>query len=225
VSHDLRAPLRHIVGFADLLRDTKGSQLDDSALRYLRNIGEAAVFAGLLVDNLLSFSQMGRAALTPRQVGLTDLVDQAILDLRKEIAGRPVQWKIGALPDVQADPIFLSLALRNLLSNAAKYSRSRTPAVISVDAEVRENDVVTHVRDNGVGFNMKYVDKLFGIFQRLHRVDEFEGTGIGLANVKRIIERHGGRVWAQGEPDRGAVFSFSLPKATSTSTPRTRTDA
>jgi light-regulated signal transduction histidine kinase (bacteriophytochrome) len=225
VSHDLRAPLRHIVGFSDLLKQTQGVELGETGLRYLKNIGDAAVFAGLLVDNLLSFSQMGRAALRPRRVNLAELVDKAIADLSRETAADAVQWKIGALPDVHADPVFLSLALRNLLSNAVKYSRGRQPAIVHVDAETSADGVTTHVRDNGVGFNMKYVDKLFGIFQRLHRVEDFEGTGIGLANVKRIIERHGGQVWAQGEPDHGAVFSFSLPHANSPTLLQKKADA
>lgn len=225
VSHDLRAPLRHIVGFSDLLRQTQGLSLDANGLRYLNNIGDAAVFAGLLVDNLLSFSQMGRAALRPRRVSLAELVEKAVSDLRKEGSAEAVRWELGALPEVHADPIFLLLALRNLLSNAVKYSRGRNPAIVGIDAEAAEGGVTVRIRDNGVGFSMKYVDKLFGIFQRLHRAEDFEGTGIGLANVKRIIERHGGRVWAQGEPDRGAVFSFFLPNANTATMHRKSADA
>ena len=194
-------------------------------MRYLKNIGDSAVFAGLLVDNLLSFSQMGRAALRPRRVNLAELVDKAIADLSRDTAADTVQWKIGALPEVHADPVFLSLALRNLLSNAVKYSRGRQPAIVNIEAQTTAEGVTTHIRDNGVGFNMKYVDKLFGIFQRLHRAEDFEGTGIGLANVKRIIERHGGRVWAQGEPDRGAEFCFSLPHLNSPNLLRKKADA
>lgn len=225
VSHDLRAPLRHIVGFADLLRQDRGSSLDANGLRYLKNIGEAAVFAGLLVDNLLSFSQMGRAALRPRRVSLAELIEKIAAEVSRETVPGAVQWNIGALPEVHADPVFLSLALRNLLANAVKYSRDRKPAVIKVEAQRDAVGVTTHVSDNGVGFDMKYVDKLFGIFQRLHRAEDFEGTGIGLANVRRIIERHGGRVWAQGEPERGATFSFFLPANPSQTETRKHADA
>jgi two-component system, chemotaxis family, sensor kinase Cph1 len=217
VSHDLRAPLRHIVGYSDLLRELKAAQLDGDGLRYVHHIGEAAVFAGQLVDNLLSFSQMGRAALKPTLFALGGLVQTVIADLQEEGTPSPVEWNVEPLPEVRADPAFLRLALRNLLGNAIKYSAARKPPRVRIWSEDAGEEVRVHVGDNGVGFNMKYVDKLFGIFQRLHRVEEFEGTGIGLANVKRIVERHGGRVWARGEPDAGATFSFSLPKPSTAS--------
>ncbi|NKF23734.1 ATP-binding protein [Solimonas marina] len=212
VSHDLRAPLRHIVGYADLLDEFEGAQLSERGRRFLRNIGESAHFAGTLVDDLLTFSQMGRAALRITRVDLNALVESVLRDLAPDLRGRDIQWKIGTLPTVRADPSFLLLALRNLLSNAIKYTRTRQTAEIQLEAEEDADSHIVHVRDNGVGFNMQYAPKLFGVFQRLHRMEDFEGTGIGLANVRRIIERHDGRVWARGEPDRGAEFSFSLPK-------------
>jgi chemotaxis family two-component system sensor kinase Cph1 len=212
VSHDLRAPLRHIVGYADLLREFEGNALSERGTRFLHNIEESAHFAGTLVDNLLSFSQMGRSALRRSDFPLRSLIDRTIDDLKEELANRDVRWDIGELPVVSADPTFLQLAVRNLLSNAVKYTRKRATAEISIEAEEQADYHVIHVRDNGVGFNMHYANKLFGVFQRLHRMEDFEGTGIGLANVRRIIERHDGHVWAQGEPDRGATFSFSLPK-------------
>jgi chemotaxis family two-component system sensor kinase Cph1 len=212
VSHDLRAPLRHIVGYADLLKEFEGSQLSERGQRFLNNIDEAAHFAGTLVDDLLSFSQMGRAALRLGSVHLNELLASVIRDLRDETAGRDIQWNIAPLPTVQADSAFLQLALRNLLANAIKYTRTRSPAVITITSEELADAWAFHVADNGVGFNMHYVNKLFGVFQRLHRMEDFEGTGIGLANVRRIVERHDGRVWAQGEIDHGAVFSFTLPR-------------
>lgn len=222
VSHDLRAPLRHIVGYADLLREFDGTQLSDRGQRFLTNIDEAAHFAGTLVDDLLSFSQMGRAALRLGSVHMSDLLASVIRDLRGETENRDIQWNIGVLPTVVADSAFLQLALRNLLSNAIKYTRTRAPAVITITSEELADAWAFHVVDNGVGFNMNYVDKLFGVFQRLHRMEDFEGTGIGLANVRRIVERHDGRVWAEGEIDRGAKFSFTLPKTLKTPKAPTR---
>ena len=211
VSHDLRAPMRHIVGFADLLLEFEGAQLTERGQRFLRNIKESAHFAGKLVDDLLSFSQMGRSALQLAPVDMNELVQAQIQRLQHDIRERRIRWEVSPLPVVQADPVFLNLALYNLLSNAVKYTRGREEAVVSVLAETTADEHVFHVRDNGVGFAAEYAHKLFGVFQRLHKMEEFEGTGIGLANVRRIIERHGGRVWAAGEPDHGAEFSFSLP--------------
>ncbi len=220
VSHDLRAPLRHIVGYADLLREFEGQQLSDRGNRFLHNIEESAHFAGTLVDDLLTFSQMGRSALRITAVPLRALVERAIVDLHIETEGRSIDWRVGDLPTVQGDPSFLMLVFRNLLSNAIKYSRGRSPQVIEISAEDRTDSQVVHVRDNGIGFSMQYVSKLFGVFQRLHRMEDFEGTGIGLANVRRIIERHDGHVWAEGEPDKGARFSFSLPKVPRAADPK-----
>ena len=212
VSHDLRAPLRHIAGYAELLSDFEGDKLSERGLRFLDHIGESARFAGTLVDNLLSFSQMGRSALHLSAVNLQALVEAIREEMKPDYESRSLEWHIENLPKVVADAAFLHLALRNLLSNAIKYSRDRQPAIIVVAAEVTEEEIIVSVRDNGVGFNMDYADKLFGVFQRLHRMEEFEGTGIGLASVRRIIERHDGRVWAEGKPDQGATFYFALPK-------------
>jgi light-regulated signal transduction histidine kinase (bacteriophytochrome) len=212
VSHDLRAPLRHIVGFADLLIESAGSEDGQQRLRFLKNIKDAARMAGKLVDDLLSFSQMGRASLHPHMVDMNDLVRDCIGKLALEARGRNIEWDIAPLPAVHADPTFLHLAMYNLLSNAVKFTGQRDPAVIRVSAEDHPGETVFHVADNGAGFNMDYVHKLFGVFQRLHRMEDFQGTGIGLANVRRIVERHNGRVWANSVQGEGATFSFALPK-------------
>ena len=211
VSHDLRAPLRHIAGYAELLGEFEGERLSERGLRFLDHIGESARFAGTLVDNLLSFSQMGRAALRLSDVDLQAQVEAIRTEMAPDFEGRRVEWRIEGLPVVIADAAFLHLAMRNLLSNAIKYSRDRSPSIIEVSARVEGNEVVVAVSDNGVGFDMEYAGKLFGVFQRLHRMEEFEGTGIGLASVRRIIERHDGRVWAEGRLDEGATFYFALP--------------
>jgi light-regulated signal transduction histidine kinase (bacteriophytochrome) len=212
VSHDLRAPLRHIVGFADLLLESAGSEDAMQRQRFLKNIKEAARLAGKLVDDLLSFSQMGRASLHPTNVNMNDLVTACLDKLALETRGRNIEWDIGPLPTICADPTFLHLAVFNLLSNAVKFTGQRDPAVIRVFAEEQPHETVFRVVDNGAGFNMEYVHKLFGVFQRLHRMEDFQGTGIGLANVRRIIERHDGRVWAESVQGEGATFSFALPK-------------
>jgi len=212
VSHDLRAPLRHIVGFADLLIESSGSEDAQMRQRFLKNIKEAARLAGKLVDDLLSFSQMGRAALRPTTVDMKELVGACVDKLALETRGRNIDWDIAPLPTVWADPTFLHLAMLNLLSNAVKFTAQRDPAVIRVTAEDHAHETVFHVADNGAGFNMEYVHKLFGVFQRLHRMEDFQGTGIGLANVRRIVERHNGRVWANSTLGESATFSFALPK-------------
>ncbi len=212
VSHDLRAPLRHIVGFADLLIESAGSEDGQQRQRFLKNIKEAARLAGKLVDDLLSFSQMGRASLRPTEVDMNDLVAACIDKVALEARGRNIEWDIAPLPEVWVDPTFLHLAMVNLLSNAVKFTGQRDPAVIRVSAEDHPHETVFHVADNGAGFNMEYVHKLFGVFQRLHRMEDFQGTGIGLANVRRIVERHNGRVWAHSVQGEGATFSFALPK-------------
>ncbi len=213
VSHDLRAPMRHISGFVDLVLELDGASISDRARRYLSHVKEASAHAGLLVDALLDFSRMGRSALKCSWVN-TDLLVQ---DLIAEQEGVPhaarMEWIVlGPLPRLWADSVLLQLALRNLISNAVKYSRTREVARIEIVPVENERGMGLSISDNGVGFQMKYVDKLFGVFQRLHGSEAFEGTGIGLASVRRIVERHGGVVDAFGEVDRGARFTFVLPR-------------
>ncbi|UXY15384.1 GAF domain-containing protein [Chitiniphilus purpureus] len=211
VSHDLRAPLRHIAGYAELLESYDGAQLSERGQRYLEHIAQSARFAGTLVDNLLTFSQMGRSALRPSAVNLNNTIEAIRREMVPDYEGRQIDWVVHPLPQVTADAAFLHLALRNLLANAIKYTRSREAARIEIGSWEVADEVVVYIRDNGVGFDMRYVSKLFGVFQRLHRLDEFEGTGIGLASVRRIIERHDGRVWAEGVLGEGATFYFALP--------------
>ncbi len=212
VSHDLRAPFRHIVGYSELLKKQEWSELSDKGKRYIDTIIESAYMAGTLVDNLLRFSQMGRTALKPRPVDTAELVEEIRHRLTAEAGGRRIEWKIGALPNIVADPVLIRLVFENLLDNAVKYSRTRDTSRIEVGSYRENGEIVFFVRDNGVGFDMKYADKLFGVFQRLHRMEEFEGTGIGLANVRRIVERHAGRSWAEAQPEKGATFYFALPE-------------
>ena len=214
VSHDLRAPLRHIDGFADLLRRQSLSALDDKSRRYVETISESAKGMGVLIDDLLSFSRMGRSEMQQMTVSLDELVAEVRAALGPEVADREMVWNVSPLPTVLGDPAMLRLVLMNLLGNAVKYTRGRTPARITVGATAEEHELVLFVRDNGAGFDMAYQDKLFGVFQRLHSSEEFEGTGIGLANVRRIIERHHGRVWAEGEVGQGATFFMALPSDT-----------
>jgi len=211
VSHDLRAPLRHITGFATLLHQQAGASLDDQGRRYLTTITDAAARMATLIDDLLAFSRMGRANVSKRRVDLSQLVREAREEVSTDVNGRRIAWDIHDLPPVDADPALLRPVLVNLLSNAVKYTGTRNEARIEVGTESRAGELVVFVRDNGVGFDMAYAHKLFGVFQRLHRADEFSGTGIGLANVRRIIQRHGGRTWAEGALDAGATFYFSLP--------------
>ena len=212
VSHDLRAPLRHIAGYTELLTEIEGPTLSERGRRFLSHINEAARFAGTLVDNLLNFSQMGRSALRMSDVDLNALIDSIRTELAPDYADRDIVWEVGALPKVVADPAFINMALLNLLSNAIKYTRGRTPARIEIGARQSETEVEVYIRDNGVGFDMAYANKLFGVFQRLHRMEDFEGTGIGLASVRRIVERHDGRIWAEGQVNEGATFHFALPR-------------
>jgi PAS domain S-box-containing protein len=216
VSHDLRTPLRHILGFAELLQTTAGKKLGSDGCRHLQTLSEAAKRMNNLIDDLLAFSRVGQSEMRKISVPLDDLVRAARQDLARDIEGRKIEWVVGKLPGVRGDPVLLRQVIVNLLSNAIKYTRSRTKARIEIGAEEKENETVFFVRDNGVGFDMKHAEKLFGVFQRLHRVEEFEGTGIGLANVRRIVERHGGRAWAEAKTGAGATFYFSLPKNQST---------
>ncbi|MGD9369110.1 MAG: ATP-binding protein [Desulfobacteraceae bacterium] len=220
VSHDLRAPLRHIDGFLELLQNKAGNALDEQARHYMHTISDAARKMGRLIDDLLSFSRMGRHALSVRKVALGELVRDILSEFEPDTAGRNIDWRIGDFPLVSGDGAMLRIVLVNLISNALKFTRPRQEARIEIGSlPGQTKEVVIYVRDNGVGFDMTYVDKLFGVFQRLHRAEEFEGTGIGLANVRRIIARHGGRTWAEGELNQGAVFYFSLPRSIQGSSP------
>jgi signal transduction histidine kinase len=212
VSHDLRAPLRHISGFTDLLERSPGPPFDDNRRRYLRLISESAGKMGELIDALLVFSRMGRTEMLHTRVDLNAIVLQAQRDVMQAEPGRTVEWVIDPLPAVSGDPTMLQLVFNNLLSNAVKYSRTQDRAVVTVgSANGSNSEAVVYVKDNGVGFDMTYADRLFGVFQRLHRAEEFEGTGIGLANVQRIVMRHGGRVWAESRLGEGATFFVALP--------------
>lgn len=213
VSHDLRAPLRHIDGFLELLQKKTAALLDEQGQHYITNVSEAAKRMGILIDDLLSFSRMGRNEISKSTVDLAGLVQDVIQEFRLETEGRDIQWEISPLPLAAGDRAMLKIVLVNLISNALKFTRLRSPAKIEICwMPGHEKEIIVFVRDNGVGFDMNYASKLFGVFQRLHRTDEFEGTGIGLANVRRIIARHGGRTWAEGEVDQGATFYFSLPQ-------------
>jgi PAS domain S-box-containing protein len=212
VSHDLRAPLRHISGFSKMLVEEFGAGLDPGARRYLDRIQAGTQKMGLLVDELLNLAKVGRHAVNRRPAALNAIVAEVIAMLEADGEGRQVEWRVADLPVVDCDPILVKQIFQNLLANALKFTRSRTPAVIEVRCMEPEKDgqAVFMVRDNGIGFSMKYADKLFGVFQRLHRSEDFEGTGIGLATVQRIVQKHGGRVWAEAEVEKGATFYFTL---------------
>jgi PAS domain S-box-containing protein len=210
VSHDLRAPLRHVDGFSKLLLEEPASGLSDDARSYLQDIRESTLEMGRLVDDLLALARVGRKELVLQVTGLGALADLVITELKRANVGRVIEWKIEKLPFVECDPGLVKQVLVNLLSNAIKYTRPREVAVIEVGATVKNGIPAIYVRDNGVGFNMKNASKLFGVFQRLHRQEDFEGTGVGLATVQRIIHKHGGKVWAEAELDRGAAFFFTL---------------
>lgn len=211
VSHDLRAPLRHIAGFTELLLKSHGPDLNPDRKRYLRLISDSAVKMGELIDALLVFSRMGRSEMLRTRVDLNNVVRTAQHDVSEADRSRAVKWVLHPLPQVAGDPSMLQLVFTNLLSNAFKYSRNREDATIEVGSQNGiPGEVVVFVRDNGVGFDMAYASRLFGVFQRLHRSEDFEGTGIGLANVQRIVARHGGRVWAEAEPGKGATFFVAL---------------
>jgi PAS domain S-box-containing protein len=213
VSHDLRAPLRHMVGYAELVQKNPSLNLDETGRRHMQNILEAAKRMGNLIDDLLAFSRIGRAETRETMVSLEQLVKEVRTEIGQDVRSRGMTWKVGPLPDVYGDRAMLKLAFVNLISNAVKFTRTRSQPEVEIGfTDQPANGVVVFVKDNGVGFNMKYANKLFGVFQRLHRADEFEGTGIGLATVQRIIHRHGGRIWAEAQLGAGATFYFSLPK-------------
>jgi light-regulated signal transduction histidine kinase (bacteriophytochrome) len=214
VSHDLRAPLRHMSGFTELLQKNAASVLNEKSQRYVKIILESAKRMGDLVDDLLAFSRIGRIETHKAMVSLEQLAQETVIEVRQETTGRNIVWKVGGLPACHGDRSMLRVVLVNLISNAVKFTRTRSPAEIEIGcAEQNQDQVVIFVRDNGVGFDMKYVNKLFGVFQRLHPQEAFEGTGIGLATVQRVVHRHGGQVWAEGVEDQGATFYFSLSKS------------
>jgi signal transduction histidine kinase len=210
VSHDLRAPLRHVDGFSRLLLEEHGEQLGPEGKRMLERVRQGIGHMGELVDDLLNLSRVSRREVNPLVTDLNTLVEEVLTELKPACQGRHVEFRAGRLPFAQCDPGLIRQVFANLLSNAVKFTRPRERAVIEVGQSQDDGRSAVFVRDNGVGFSMKYADKLFGVFQRLHRVEDFEGTGVGLATVQRIIQKHGGRVWVYAEIDKGATFYFTL---------------
>jgi PAS domain S-box-containing protein len=212
VSHDLRAPLRQVDGFARLLGEEVGEGLTPKAAHYLQRIVDGTRHMGRLIDDLLNLAQVGRQALTPRPTDLNRIAHEVVEDAQSlaEAADRRIEWTVDGLPTVECDAGLMRIALTNLVANAVKYTRARDTAHIVVGCTNVGGRPVVFVKDDGVGFDMKYADKLFGVFQRLHANDEFEGTGVGLATVRRIIHKHGGEIWADAAPDKGATFYFTL---------------
>lgn len=211
VSHDLRAPLRHIEGFVEILRAAQASALDEEGQRHLQTIADSSRQMGKLIDDLLGFSRTARAELRKVNISLNDLLKGVLHEMEPDTVNREIEWIIHELPEIEGDPALLRQVFWNLISNALKYTRTRRLARIEIGSTRTDNDTIIYVRDNGVGFDPRYAQKLFGVFQRLHRASEFEGTGVGLANVRRIITRHGGRTWAEGDVDEGATFFIALP--------------
>ena len=218
VSHDLRAPLRHIGGFSRILIEDFGPTMDPEARHHLQRIEEGTHRMGLLVDELLNLARVGRHTLNLQVTSLNALIEEVVSLLQPEAEGRAVTWKISVLPAVKCDPVLIKQVFQNLIANALKFTRPRERAIIEISHREKNGQVVIEVRDNGVGFNMKYMDKLFGVFQRLHRAEDFEGTGIGLATAHRILHKHGERIWAEAELDKGAAFFFTLAVANATPT-------
>jgi len=215
VSHDLRAPLRHVSGFAELLRSSAAPSLNEKSNRYLTVVLEESNRMGSLIDDLLAFSRIGRAEAHYSTISLQQIVQEAVAEASQDANSRNIAWSVEALPDWYGDRSMLRLAVINLISNAVKFTGTRSEPKFEIGCSERKDDqLVLFVRDNGVGFDMKYSNKLFGVFQRLHSQEAFEGTGIGLATVQRIVHRHGGRVWAEGKVEGGATFYFSLSKLT-----------
>ncbi len=212
VSHDLRAPLRHINGYLDMLKEELGGGITEKGRHYMEVINASAIHMGQLIDDLLSFSRMGRGQMAMQTIDMDFLVKETIKTFSKEIDEGGVKIEISHLDPIEGDMAMMRVVLMNLVSNAIKFTSKTGEPVIRIGSELNENEAVYHVSDNGAGFDMKYAERLFGVFQRLHSDGDFEGTGIGLATVKRVIDRHGGRIWAEGSPGRGASFFFSLPK-------------
>jgi light-regulated signal transduction histidine kinase (bacteriophytochrome) len=212
VSHDLRTPVRHMSSFAQLLKKEAWPGLNEKSRRYLNTVLKASRKLGALTDDLLEFTRIGNSRFKDDVVDLNGIITEVKETLAEEIDNRDIHWRVGALPMVRGDYSMLLLVFLNLIGNALKFTRSRSPAVIEIGHKEGETEYVFFIRDNGVGFDMKYYDKLFKAFQRLHASEDIEGTGIGLANVERVLERHSGRVWMEGKVDQGAVVYFSLPK-------------
>src|SRR5262249_1271612 len=212
ISHDLRAPLRHMVGYTELLQRHAGASLDEKSRRYMATIVDSTKRMGSLIDDLLSFSRIARTEARETTVSMQQLVKEVRAEIEPDTTGREIGWRVGELPDLYGDRSMLRLALVNLISNAVKFTRKRQHAEIEIGCLPKQPEGVTlFVKDNGVGFDMRYANKLFGVFQRLHRAEAFEGTGIGLATVQRIIHRHGGKVWAEALVDAGATFFIEVP--------------
>jgi light-regulated signal transduction histidine kinase (bacteriophytochrome) len=211
VSHDLRAPLRHIEGFAGILEQKYAGEIPPEARRLLHVVTGETRRMSLLIDDLLRFSRLGKQPLTKQSVRVSELFREVLGELQKEHAGRKVEVRLGQLPDCQGDPSLLRQVVANLLSNAFKFTRHRPDATVDIEGRAQGKELVYSVRDNGAGFDMQYARRLFGVFQRLHGAEEFEGTGIGLSIVQRVILRHGGRIWAEGVVNQGATFCFALP--------------
>ena len=210
ISHDLRAPVRHIEGFAQLLIDEHKSELTTDAIDHLTTIQRSARNMAQMIEDLLNLSRLDRQSLARTSVDLSVIAVDVIQDLRRDVGSRAVDWQVGPLPVVNCDPGLIRLVFTNLLSNALKYTRNRERAVIEVGHRAEGGSVVCFVKDNGAGFDPQYAGKLFGVFQRLHRSDEFEGTGVGLATVERILRKHGGRIWAEAVRGEGATFYFTV---------------
>ena len=219
VSHDLQAPLRQVDGFAQLLGETAGTGLSAQAAHYLERIVDGTYRMGRLIDDLLNLAHVGRQAMQPRLTNLDGIVAGVIRDARVDTSSREIIWRVAPLPAAECDPGLMRIAFTNLIANAVKYTRPRHPARIEIGSDDIGGRPVLFVRDNGVGFDMQYADKLFEVFQRLHAAEEFEGTGVGLATVRRIIHRHGGEIWADAAPDQGATFHFTLAGSVPTANP------
>jgi len=212
VSHDLRAPLRAVHGYAKMLKEDYGGQVDAEANRLMGNVINNAKKMGQLIDDLLTFSRLGRKELTKSIIPIHDMVTNIWDEIKNEKENRNIEFKLNTLLPVEGDSVTIKQVWVNLISNAVKYSRLKENAIIEINSESNTDETIYHIRDNGAGFDMRYAKKLFGVFQRLHTDEEFEGTGVGLAIVHRIVSKHGGRVWAEGAVNEGATFNFSLPK-------------
>jgi light-regulated signal transduction histidine kinase (bacteriophytochrome) len=210
VAHDLRAPLRHIDAFSRILQEDFAGQFPAEAAQLIETIRRGSENMSRLVNDLLNLAHVGRQEMKKEPTSLNLLIEEVVAEMKGETAERHVEWQVADLPLIQGDPGLLKQVFANLLSNSVKYTRPREKAVIEIGLRVMNDEPVIYVRDNGVGFNMKYANKLFGVFQRLHRAEEFEGTGVGLAIVERVVKRHGGHVWAESELDKGATFYFTL---------------